>query len=423
MVAGLAAVPFLLHRLGQERLGLLTLVWVVVGYFSFLDMGLGRAVTIAVAPHRAQGNAGRDQEREILGAASALLGGVAVVVAVLLAGACLAWGLPTHLSSPELMHEAVLATLVMLAGVPLLPLTSILRGYLEGIGAFRPLNLVRTPTGIMILVGPCLTAFWSPSLVWACLAILLARAAGFAGLLVLVARETSLSIGALARVLMTGAHAAWLRRLLSFGGWITVSNIVGPVVVYLDRFVIGAVMTGAAVAAYSVPFDVVCRLPLVVAALCSVLLPELARFSARITQESQRAAHRMVWKSTGASAVVVAVLAGITAALAPWLLTIWLGGDFARQSSTLTRILLLAFSINALAQIPFTALQASGNARAVALLHLAELLPYIALLSWAVGAFGLVGAAWAWTVRGLADYLALGWIWHRASVKNEELVE
>lgn len=44
MLAALAAVPFLMHYLGQERLGVLSLVWVIVGYFSFLDMGLGRAV-------------------------------------------------------------------------------------------------------------------------------------------------------------------------------------------------------------------------------------------------------------------------------------------------------------------------------------------------------------------------------------------
>ena len=49
MLAALAAVPWLMRYMGQERLGVLSLVWVVVGYFSFLDMGLGRAVTVAVA--------------------------------------------------------------------------------------------------------------------------------------------------------------------------------------------------------------------------------------------------------------------------------------------------------------------------------------------------------------------------------------
>src|SRR5262249_1280463 len=41
--------------------------------------------------------------------------------------------------------------------------------------------------------------------------------------------------------------ASWkreqVRRLLNFGGWITVTNIVGPLLIYLDRFVIGATIS------------------------------------------------------------------------------------------------------------------------------------------------------------------------------------
>nr|MBP8285682.1 flippase [Rhodoferax sp.] len=79
----------------------------------------------------------------------------------------------------------------------------------------------------------------------------------------------------------------------------------------------------------------------------------------------------------------------------------------------LTRVLLLAFGVNALAQIPFTALQAVGKVRHVALLHSFELLPYAVLVFFAISWMGLVGAAWAWLVRSIVDYGALAWIWHR----------
>ena len=57
MLAAMAAAPFLLHTLGTERLGVLSLIWVVVGYVSFLDLGLGRAVTVAVAAAHRPGHA------------------------------------------------------------------------------------------------------------------------------------------------------------------------------------------------------------------------------------------------------------------------------------------------------------------------------------------------------------------------------
>src|ERR1051326_56302 len=42
---GLAAMPTIIRGLGTARFGLLGLGWVVVGYFSVLDLGLGRAAT------------------------------------------------------------------------------------------------------------------------------------------------------------------------------------------------------------------------------------------------------------------------------------------------------------------------------------------------------------------------------------------
>ena len=227
------------------------------------------------------------------------------------------------------------------------------------------------------------------------------------------------SLGAVSRILLTGMHRAWLRRLWSFGSWATVSNVVGPVIVYIDRFIIAFLLSAGAVAAYSVPFDIVSRLPVIIAALCSVLLPELARYAPRAAgsedTDGRAAARRLVRQSTLASAVFIVAVASAAAWIAPPALAWWLGETFARQSAVVTQVLLLAFGINALAQIPFTALQGSGHARVVAVVHLLELLPYAALAIWAVGSHGLVGAAWAWVARGLIDYLALTWLWRRLS--------
>ena len=54
-----------------------------------------------------------------------------------------------------------------------------------------------------------------------------------------------------------------VRELLSFGSWVTISNIVGPLMIYFDRFVIGALLTMTAVAYYTTPFDVVTRFTII----------------------------------------------------------------------------------------------------------------------------------------------------------------
>lgn len=425
MLAALAAVPFLLHYLGQERLGVLSLVWVIVGYFSFLDMGLGRAVTVAVATCRTSGISGQTDELHIVGTASVLLVSVGGAMALLLGLGIAAWGVPVRLSSPEFLEEVKQALLWMLPSLPLLLLSSGLRGHLEGVGAFRMLNLLRIPTGVMLVVGPCLTALYSPDLVWACVSILAVRLMHVLVLLWLVALEMGFRFTHLTRALIRASSVAWLRRLLSFGGWVTVSNIIGPVIVYVDRFVIGVILAASSVVIYSVPFDVVSRLPVLVASLCSVLLPELARLS---RSDSTGAANshlvrRLVMRSSIFSAWVVVAVVAVGWVATPWALRWWVGPIFEEQATQVTQILLLAFGVNALAQIPFTALQAAGRVRAVAFLHVAELIPYGAFLFLAISWLGIVGAAWAWLLRSVIDYSILGWMWHRHSIRSINGVE
>jgi O-antigen/teichoic acid export membrane protein len=242
----------------------------------------------------------------------------------------------------------------------------------------------------------------------------------------LVARQTGHGSVAFLRVLLRASNTLWLRRLLSFGGWVTVSNVVGPIIVYVDRFVIGATLTASAVTAYAVPFDLVSRLPVLVAALCSVLLPELTRLSSLAVATSPgaaRQASQLVKKSSWLSGVVVAVLVFSGYWMAPWALTVWLGAEFAQQSSQVTQILLLAFGVNAVAQIPFTALQAVGKVRAVALLHLSELLPYAVLVFAAISWLGVVGAAWAWLLRSIVDYGVLVWMWHQHTGRTPSVIK
>ena len=49
LLAALIFVPPLISRLGTERFGFLALAWVLVGYFSLFDLGLGRTLSRLVA--------------------------------------------------------------------------------------------------------------------------------------------------------------------------------------------------------------------------------------------------------------------------------------------------------------------------------------------------------------------------------------
>jgi O-antigen/teichoic acid export membrane protein len=425
MAAALIAVPWLMLRLGQERLGVLSLIWVVVGYFSFLDMGLGRAITVAVARLRAQHQPTREEEWAVLGSALAVLltlsGGAMAVGAALLATGLL----PLKLATPGLAAEVSEALGWTIPSLPLLLVTSALRGHFEGLAAFRAVNLMRIPTGILLVGLPCATAALTPDLRWASASMLLVRVGAVVWAWQWLARDAGLGTRELARQCVQAVSPGRLRALLGFGGWVTVSNVVGPVIVYMDRFLIGATLGAAAVAAYVIPFDVVSRLPILVSALAAVVLPEVSRLGAVAAVQGRdglQQARDLVRRANTLSAVSVALIVALGVALAPWAMAVWLGPAFAAESARVAQVLLVAFGINALAQLPFVALQAVGKARAVASLHLLELLPYAALVVWMLRQWGLEGAAWAWLLRGTLDYAVLSHLWRRSARNAANLV-
>lgn len=407
MLAAMAAAPFLLHTLGAERLGVLSLIWVVVGYFSFLDLGLGRAVTVAVAAHHAA-DAGYRADAALPFTATALAALLALgCVAAALVGSVVLWAeVPLRLSSPALQAEVRSALLWMMPSLPLLLLASGLRGHLEGVGAFRALNLVRIPAGVCLMGGPCLAAWWLPDLVLASQSIVLVRAVQVLALWALLARAQGLGAGLLLRQLYRARQWRLLGRLLSFGSWMTLSSVLGSLMVYADRFVIGALLGAAAVAFYAVPFDVVSRFPVLMASVCSVLLPELVRSASHSAAQPLSAATWQGWlrRASALSAALVLAAALLGWLLLPHFLHWWMGADFAARTSGVAQILLLAFACNALAQIPYTGLLALGQTRTIASVHALETLPYLAALWWLTAQWGLLGAAWACVVRSLLDY-------------------
>ena len=84
-------------------------------------------------------------------------------------------------------------------------------------------------------------------------------------------------------------------------------------------------------------------------------------------------------------------------------LTWWINAEFAVQATPIGLALLIGVWINCLAQIPYAHLQAQGRPDLVAKCHLAELIPYLAILSLLVANWGAFGAAIAWSLRSTID--------------------
>ena len=192
-----------------------------------------------------------------------------------------------------------------------------------------------------------------------------------------------------------------LRSLISFGSWVSISNIISPLMVYADRFLIGSLQAISAVAYYSVPSDATLRLLIVPRSLASAMFPE---FSA--TRDNQRLKDLFL-RSVRYILLLVGIPSLILFFAAHEVMSVWLGESFAMRSATVLQILLPGIVANSIAQIPFSVIQATGRPDLTAKLHLSEFVPYVLVLYVATRAWGIEGAAFAWSLRAIVDTTVL----------------
>jgi O-antigen/teichoic acid export membrane protein len=395
LIVAVFSIPILIHGLGKDRFGVLTLAWALIGYASLFDIGLGRALTQLVAKKL---GSGESHEIPALAWTSLLLMLALGAVGALAIIAISPWLVHHALKVPEGIQQEVLRAFYLLGlALPAVIATAGLRGLLEAHQRFDLITALRIPTGVFTFVGPLMALPFSRSLGPVVGILVAGRFLGcLAHLLVCLKVIPELR----QRVTWHGPSAG---PLLRFGGWITVSNIVGPLMVTLDRFLIGGLLSTTAVAYYATPYEVVTKLWLIPGALMGVMFPA---FSASFEQDRKRttALYRRCVKYVFLVLLPVVLL---TVVLAHRGLALWLGADFAQHSFRVLQWLALGVFINSLSQVPFVLLQGVGRPDLTAKLHLIELPFYLLTLWWLISTKGVEGAAIAWTTRVGVDGIVL----------------
>jgi O-antigen/teichoic acid export membrane protein len=196
---------------------------------------------------------------------------------------------------------------------------------------------------------------------------------------------------------------AAVKPLLTFGGWMTVTNVVSPLMNTLDRFVVGAALSINLVTYYATPHEVVTKMWLFTAALLPVFFPAFATSVATDPARTSALFDRAVRATFAALLLPTLVLV----MLGREVLTVWLGAEFALQSAGVMQTLAVAIFVNTIGQCALTLLQALGRPDLTGKYHLVELPLYALLLWYLLPRFGILGVAIAWAVRAILDSVVL----------------
>jgi O-antigen/teichoic acid export membrane protein len=411
MIVAVFSIPELIHRLGRERFGVLALAWALIGYASFFDLGLGRALTQLVAR-----KLGADEEREVpsivwTSLLLMLLLGLTGAGLMLLASRSLVQRVLSV--PPALQSETLRAFYILALSMPVIISTAGLRGLLEAHQRFDLINALRIPMGVFTFAGPLLVLPFSNRLVPVVAVLAVGRVMAWTLHLRFCLRVTP----------GLGDGMAWRRAaiapLLSFGSWITVANLVNPLLLFSDRFLIGALLPVAMVGYYTAPFEAVTKLWMIPLSLTAPVFPACSALGLTRKKELQELYSRSL-------RFLLLTLAPVTLVLfffATEILQAWLGPDFAAQSAGALRILAVGVFVNCFAHVPYCFLQGLGRPEATAKLFLAELVPYFTFSMWMIRHQGIAGAAAAWSVRASLEFLLfLGMAWRLCSL-SPRLVE
>jgi O-antigen/teichoic acid export membrane protein len=386
----IVTLPLYLRFIGLERYGVLVIVWLLFDYFQLFNLGLDKAATNFLSKYQAEGKTIM-WSAILIGLGGGVVGGVIIAV----------WftRILTSLMgiAPASLVEAGSSLYVVGAFLPLWTVSTVVAGLLLAEERFVAINIAQLSMSVVFQLLPLVIAFSiGPSLY----NLLIAGVAARATFPVLIFSFAFIGTNSSPNLKWHQPSYLWTTRLAHYGFWTSVSGILSPLIINLDRFFISRVLGATAVALYNVPYNLAMRIQILPGSLASVLLPRMSQHDARARESLSE---------EGVLTLAIMIAPGLVAAafLMQPFLNLWLGRGLPIELAHVGQLLILGIWFNALAVVPYVSLQGEGRPDVIAKIHLFEIAPFVLVLWLGIVHFGVIGASVAWSVRATLDSLML----------------
>jgi len=389
LAAAFASIPFLINYYGSEGFGVLSIVWAFVGYFSIFDLGLSRALSQIISEKI--GKKESNQLPSIIKTGLLLslsLGVLAAIVSFFVAPIVISW----LKISNSLINDVRSATFFLSLGLPFVVFSVALMGVLEAYEKFLEINVIRIFMGLGNFLMPVAAGGLGLGLVEATLGIVAVRFLTTIMYFALIVVDDDIEL--------RGKFDAKISKMLfGFGAWVTVSNVISPILVQVDKFVVGATVGVKFLPIYSVPADMFGRMSFIPSAFIGAIFPKFVKCWSASNEEGL-----MVFKNTCNLMIKFSIIfLFIIIFSVEKIFSIWIGDDFAKSASGVFVFLAIGFVFNSVARVPSMFVSAVGRPDLAAKMHIIELPVYTVLLYYFLVNFGVVGAAIGWCFRMALD--------------------
>jgi len=403
LIFAVSLVPFIIEKLGVEKFGILSFCWLIIGYFGFFDLGIGRALTRIVSE-----KIGQKKDFEIPSFfwtsfyLTALFSLIISLILFLSSDTLILY----FLKIPStLTEETILTIKFLILAIPVITTTASMKGFLEAYSRFDIVNFLRLILGVSSFLIPLILLFWTTYLYWIIIAMICVRVFIWCLYLYFTLKTNS----DLKKEFKF--HYQLIKPIFHLSSWMTVSNIAVPLIVYIDRIMIASLVSTTAVAYYATPYEVITKLLIFPSALTAVLFPT---FAANYLSNPERIV-KLLNKAMKYIFILLLPITLIVVFFSNELLSIWLGKEFASKSFFILRFLSIGILFNSIAFIPFSFIEGIGRPDVTAKIQLIELPIYVFLMWLVVKNFGTSGAAVLFMSRMIIDCILMIYFSQRLS--------
>ena len=407
------AVPIYIQYLGVEAYGLVGFFVSLQALIAFLDMGLSTAANREIALRYEDPDA-MEEALNIVRTLEVAYAAVATVLglAFLLSSEWLSvhWMSAEGLSATTMMQAVVIFGITLALRWPVALYTGVLFG-LERQVLFNILSgsiaTLRVLGGIvLVVVVPDILAFLLWQLLSAVVELLLMR----------VVTWRSLVGGKRA------AHGAFdlgvLKKIWAFSASITTNSIVGSVLKQTDKFLLSGLVSLTSLGYYSVAYSAYTGLTMIPSPVADAAFP---RFAALLAQNRSEDLARMYHKSSQYVAFLAVPAAAVVAFFSRPILRLWTRSEeVAANAAPILTLLAIAFSLNAMMQVPLRMQLAHGIVWIALSFNAVSAVLLVPMMYALIIRFGLQGAGIGLLVFNLLYYLIVPHIMHRHILRAEK---
>jgi O-antigen/teichoic acid export membrane protein len=398
LIATFIASPFVIRYLGSEAYGVLLLIAMIPGYFTFADFGMNLASTKFGS--EAYGDGLPDKEAIAIRTATYIAFCSVLLIAI-----------PMFIFSRFIINDIfrVPAKYIDVASIGL-KLTTIAFFFnsLSAVINTPQLSRLKMNLNVLINAGPrILMTTLAPVVLYFDFGIKGASLLACSTALVILLLNILVSGRLLPRLFSFSIDQTLIKPLMNFGQSIVLYAIALMFIINMEKMLLPRIMHSPKyLAYYSVAFTLANMTNMFSLAMAQTLLPA---FSQLLTPEKK--AHLKVLFSRCLRISLIGLIPSIMVLLviAKPFFTKWAGEEFGRESTIPFYILLVGVFFSLIVYVPNTILIAIGKSRLFAKYYMLEIIPYTLLVYLFIKLLGVMGAAIAWTIKEIVNSLAFMW--------------